>query len=257
MSVWTTYEDRIAARGGTKRNAALLREQRALTVKTADSLSFQSVLIDGEPHDVSIIDSDNLNEKKLMSLPGDTIRCGSLVDWADQHWLISEKDAHTEVYTRAKLLQCNHLLRWIDEGHILREQWCVIEDGTKYLTGEYEDQKYIVTRGDSRIAMTIGRNEHTMKFDRHHRFLIDDPASGHKHSYNLTKPLRVGHVYGDEGVYLFVLQETNSTDNDNMEMGIADYYLHFPREAEEERESPARDRRPPDGGEEKGKKVWL
>lgn len=229
MSVWDTYQNRIETHGGTKRNAALIREQRYLMNKANGSLSYHTAIVDGKARSVSIINSDNLNEKTMLSLPGEDFDCGGLVEWADNHWLISEKDANNEVYTKVKLLQCNYLLRWVDEKDRIREQWCIIEDGTKYLTGEYEDRNFIVTRGDSRISMTIGKNKHTTKFGREQRFLIDDPDSGEKLAYLLTKPLKVGKTYNGSGIYSFVLQEVVSTDDDNMELGIADYYKHFPK----------------------------
>ena len=60
------------------------------------------------------------------------------------------------------------------------------------LTGEYEDRNFIVTRGDSRIAMTIAKNKYTTKFNRENRFLIDDPDADFKLAYILSKPLKVG-----------------------------------------------------------------
>lgn len=76
--------------------------------------------------------------------------------------------------------------------------------------------------------MTISRNKDTVKFGRNHRFLIDDTDSGNKIAYLLTKPLKVGKTYNNQGIFSFVLQEVVSTDDDNMELGIADYYKHFP-----------------------------
>lgn len=102
------------------------------------------------------------------------------------------------------------------------------------MTGDLEDRNFIVTRGDARIAMTIAKNEYTVKFGRESRFLIDDDDSEEKLSYVLSKPLRVGWHYNGEGVYLFVLRESNSTEDDNMKLGIANYYKYFPREDEEE-----------------------
>lgn len=102
------------------------------------------------------------------------------------------------------------------------------------LTGEYEDRTFIVTRGDSRIAITIARNADTAKLGRLHRFLIDDPESGHMLAYALTKPLKFAGVYGEDGVYKFVMQEVNTTDDDNQELGIADYYIHFSHETDAE-----------------------
>ena len=75
--------------------------------------------------------------------------------------------------------------------------------------------------------MTIARNEHTVNFKKDRWFLIDDPESNHKLTYILTKPLKLGSTFNNEGVFKFVLQEVTATD-DNHELGIADYY-NFPR----------------------------
>ena len=107
-----------------------------------------------------------------------------------------------------------------------------------------------MTRGDSRIAVTIARNKDTVKLNRHNRFLIDDPASPHMLAYQLTKPLKLGMSFGEDGVYKFVLQEVNTTDDDNQEERIADYYKHFPK--------PVDDTIDPDGNRtENGRQVWL
>ena len=131
MSAWDKYENRISVKGPTKRGAAYKREVRMLNTKMQDSLSFTNAEIDGVARSVAIIDSDNLNEKKMFSVPGEDINCGAMVHWKNNYWIVTEKDANNEIYTRTKLLQCNHLLKWVDDDNVIREQWCVIEDGTK------------------------------------------------------------------------------------------------------------------------------
>lgn len=96
------------------------------------------------------------------------------------------------------------------------------------LTGEYEDRYFVTTRGDSRISITISRNDRTKKLSRRNRFLIDDPDLPGSFAYALTKPLKVGHVYNGNGVYIFVLQEVNSTDGDNTIDKVADEYADVP-----------------------------
>lgn len=256
MSIWDSYENRIAASGNSKRETFLRREQHMLSSKLPDSLSYHSAIVDGVACEVAIINSDNLDEKKIFSTAPDVIKGGSLVEWMDNHWLVTELDVNTEVYTRAKMVQCNHLLRWIDNDGKLCEHWCIVADGTKYLTGEYEDRNFVVTRGDSRISVTIAKNEDTVKLGRENRFLIDDPDSAEKLAYVLSKPLKVGWVYNTEGVYSFVLQEVASTDDDNHELGIADYYKHFPKEPAID--VPETSVISPDNNiSNNGKKVWL
>lgn len=247
MGAWDNYSTRADMRGRTKRSADYNREVSYITRKLPDNLSYnEDVLIDGIPQNVAIINSDNLNEKMIFSLPGEDLVHGGLVEWMDNHWLITERDANTTLYTRARMIQCNHLLKWVDDHDIIHEQWCIVEDGTKYLTGEYEDRNFVATRGDSRIAVTLARNEDTVKLGREHRFLIDDPDTKFMLAYQLTKPLKMGWTYNNAGVFKFVMQEVQTTANDNVELGIADYYLHFPNEpADIDPVTP------------EGKKVWL
>lgn len=267
MDKWDIYEERMRVRGRTRRQTALQREQRMITDKIRHSLSFHHALVDGVDRDVAIINSDNLDEKMIYALPGEDIRHGAYVDWMDQMWLVIEKDYNTEVYTKAKMQQCNYLLKWVDDDHTIHEQWCIVEDGTKYLTGEYEDRNFVITRGDSRIAITLPRNEYTAKLGRLHRFLVDDPLSSVMLAYALTKPLKFSGVYGKteeelNGVLKFVLQEVNTTDDDNQELGIADYYKHYLHETDIEGnpvlrpETPAPTYNDPNA-EQNGRRQWL
>ena len=245
MNVWNAYGAKIANRGGTKHGAAYKREVQFLNNHLPDTLSYHNVLIftpdygyniDSDEmrsaaifQDVSIVDSDNLDEKSIFSLPGEDITHGSLVFWMDNYWLVTEKDANATMYARAKLVQCNYLLRWVTDQNEIIEQWCIVEDGTKYLTGELEDRNFITTRGDSRLSLTIARNSKTAALGRENRFLIDDPESKVKLAYALTKPFKLGGTYQHRGVYKFVLQEVNTTEDDNQDLRIADYYKHFSR----------------------------
>ena len=230
MSAWDVYQSRMDAIGTTKREAKFRRESRYLSTKVPDNLSYFTVDIDGVSQDVAIENTDNLDEKFIYSMPGDDITHGGLVEWMDNYWLVTEKDAATELYARAKMIQCNYLLRWVDSNAVIHEQWCIIEDGTKYLTGQYEDREFFVTRGDSRLGMIIAKNEHTTKLKRGCRFLIDDEDSEMMLAYELTKPFKLGGVFNKQGVFKFVLQEVNTTEDDNQELRIADYYKQFPRE---------------------------
>lgn len=250
MSIWDAYQERIDAHGGTKRGAALKQEIRRINNRLPDNLSYHSVTIDDVEQDVAIINSDNLNEKSIISMPGEDLDCGGLVHWMNNYWLITERDANITIYTKCKMVQCNHLLKWVSEDGVIHEQWSIVEDGTKYLTGEFEDRHFVVTRGDSRIAVTVARNEQTINLNRNNRFLIDDPDTKHKLAYTLSKPLKVGGVFNNQGVYKFVLQEVTATDDDNHELGIADYYKYYPRVDVEE---------PQDSGESGNnqKKRWL
>lgn len=131
MSVWEKYENRIRASGLNRREATLKREINFLNQKLPNSLSYHTVVINDLDQNVAIINTDILTEKFIYSLPGETLSCGALVSWENNFWIITEKDVSDEVYTKAKMEQCNYLLKWVDSNAVIHEQWCIIEDGTK------------------------------------------------------------------------------------------------------------------------------
>lgn|GEM_PF-2113989 len=253
MNVWDTYSSRMRTRGGSGRESVLRREQRFLEAQLPRHLSYHHAVIDGEERELAIINSDNLDIKTLCSMPGETLPHGGLVHWMDSYWIITELDANNEVYTKAKMQQCNYYLRWIAKDGTIQERWCIIEDGTKYMIGEYTNNDFIMRRGDSRVAMTIPRDEYTLHFDRNSRFLIGDYGSDHVLSYRLTKPFKLNGVFNNAGVFKFVLAECNTESDDNFELHIADYYKYFPKEGTGESE-PEQETTPDTQG---GKKVWI
>lgn len=137
------YAERMRVRGKTRRDVALQREQRMILDKMRHSLSFHHAIVNDEERDVVIIDSDNLNEKMIYAMPGEDIANGAYVDWMNQMWLVTEKDYNSEVYTRAKMFQCNYLLKWVDANHIIHEQWAFVEDGTKLEIVSVQSNLYV------------------------------------------------------------------------------------------------------------------
>lgn len=248
MGVWETYHART---GGTdQRDMILRKEQEYIRRKLPRSLSYKTLLVNGKEQNMAVISSDNLDTKTICAMPNEDFPHGGLVYWMDNYWLITGKDVDTEVYARGTMRQCNHLLKWVDDSGEIMERWCIVEDGTKYLTGEYGDNDYIVTRGDARATMIIARDEKTARFTRKNRFIIDDSESPIPLAYRLTKPFKLGGSYNGKGIISYVLTECNTEDSDNLELRIANYYDHFPREN-------AGGDTPDTPGEDTGKKVWI
>lgn len=106
-------------------------------------------------------------------------------------------------------------------------------------------------RGDSRISITIARDEYTVKLDRESRFLVDDYESGVVLAYRLTKPFKLSGVFNNKGIYRFVLSECTTEDTDNIELHIPDYYKYFPRDTDPQPVPPG------SSSMDTGRKVWL
>ena len=142
MNAWDLYSKRLEVRGVTKREELYKREVRNLRNKLPESLSYKTLDVyeqdstynistkTPKQQNIAVIDSDNLDEKYLYSMPEEDIENGAVIHWQGCYWIVTERDANMDVYVRAKMTQCNFLLHWIDNGQIM-EQWCLIEDGTK------------------------------------------------------------------------------------------------------------------------------
>ena len=259
MNPWSAYQARMAANGTNKRDAVKRRECAFLNAKLPTSLSYHKLTIDGQPRELAVINSDNLNMKTLCTMPGEDLPHGGLVHWMDNYWLITEKDANNELYAKGTMQQCNYLLRWVAADGTIVERWCIITDGTKYLTGEYGDNEYIVVRGDSRVSLTIAKDEYSIQLNRESRFLIDDYDTHDILAYRLTKPFKLGGSFNGSGVLNYVLTECNTEDTDNFELHIANYYKYFPRDGQENiPDEPDKDGEDTPGGDTTGgKKVWF
>lgn len=140
MGVWDIYDERIAARGSTKRNSFIKREKRYIYDHLVDNPSYSECIVDGETRLCGIMNTDNLDKKTIISMPDEDLRHGALVEWMDNKWLIVERDANTTLYTKCVMQQCNYFLQWVDKDGNICGQWAYINDSTKYLTGELEDE---------------------------------------------------------------------------------------------------------------------
>lgn len=231
MSAWETYEARLGVynspAGDPKREVALQRFQFRLQRKITASLSYHKAVIDGMEQKIAVRHQSEYHIKKIYAMPGEALRHGAIVQWANTIWMITEVDPNTEALTQAIMERCNYLLKWIDrDGHVIQKH-CIVSDGTKYLIGEKSED--IMTIGDARIAITISKDDDTMKLNRGQRFLVDDPDADEVLAYQITKPNKFYNMYDGKGVYRFILNEVNVTDNDNIDERIADYYSWKPK----------------------------
>lgn len=221
MSALSQYHARMSSAGETRRDARIHRTQDTIIRRIFSSPSSHSVLINGHEQTIAVRHQSEMHIKRICALPGEHLVHGGLVEFADNVWLITEVDVDNEVYERGLMQRCNHKLKWINRRGDLIEKWCIVEDGTKYLIGEKVNQ--LMSIGDARIAVTIGKDEDTDELDRGMRFLIDDPDSPHPLAYQITKPNRFFNLYNGKGIYRYILNEVNLTADDDTELRIADF----------------------------------
>lgn len=225
MSIWTNYNIKLGAMGETARDRNLKRTQLRISNKIRGSLSYYTVIIDGQERSVAITKTkEGRDIKNMYSMPNETFERGSLVEWMDNFWLIISHDVQDEVYTSATIQQCNYLLRWINEDGNIIERHCIITNNDRNSSGERENTK--MTIGDNRLNLILAKDSETQKIHRGQRFLVDDPdATNNILAYQVTKPDRLPGLYDSHGVYTFGLRECNRSTADNIDLMVADYDL--------------------------------
>lgn len=221
MDAWNLYESIRFASGENKRDMLVQHAQESITRRLLDSPACKLVTINDAEQMISVAHTEEMDTKRICAIPGESLPHGGLVDFAGHKWLITTIDANNEIYERGLMTQCNHVLRWISKDGNLKEKWCIVEDGTKYLIGEKRTLDYTI--GEARIAVTIGKDEDTVELSRGKRFLIDDDDAEEPTAYEITKTNRLFNSYNGSGVFRFILTETPIEDGDHIKMRIANY----------------------------------
>lgn len=227
MGTISDYQTKLMEHGATKRIRTKNKAVRDLLRLMPDMLSYHEVVINGVTQNISILSSDDLYEKKIHTLPGQSLVCGDVISWADENgvitkWLITEVDCDNTLQMQANIVRCNYVLKWKNSNGDLIERDCIVIDGTKYIIGETE--KRYMTTGGARVALWIGHDEETNKLHRGMRFLMDN-SDEDPMCYELTKPNRLSNVYDGHGIYKHILSECARNDeHDNYVEHVTEEY---------------------------------
>lgn len=230
MSVLEAYKRRLGATGEPSRERWLRNTQSWINRKLPRSLSYYTAIIDGEERQCAILSTQDATEKKICSMPGESLVCGTYVEWMGSTWLITELDAQSEVYQSALMVQCNYVLKWVNGNGEIVSRWVNVIDGTKYLTGEYYNRAATpnMTVGDARLQLTMPYDDETVLLNRNQRFIIDLEDATEPQTFELSKINRTGKVFNGHGVFVHMLTESGfNPESDNIELGIADYYTRI------------------------------
>lgn len=109
---------------------------------------------------------------------------------------------------------CNHLLKFVVNGEY-NEIPVIVTNNTKYTAG-ISTQVVGITEIDSMFGLVLSWNDIGKKIKTGQRFIIND---------NAWEVSQIDHVTG-QGIASILLITNSKNANDNLELEIADYYLH-------------------------------
>lgn len=222
MVNWTLYEQLLQHTGATTRDRLIAREQDALRKQFANAPASKTAVVDGKPKPMIVKSTQALNEKTFILMPGDTIKIGDIVVWANLHWLVVELDFDNTITYKGRLTQCNRQIRWQNPrtGQIL-ERWCLI---TKPYTSNVTNGMQ-VSLSNREYKVQVPYDEETRLVDLDKRFMLEC-IDGRPRTYSCTSVDQQTNVYQDlnNGFIVWNLsQDEAGHPNDNVELMICDY----------------------------------
>lgn len=190
-------------------------------------LDCESVLIDGVEHDLTIIETNNLDEKKIKSRPNDSFHSGQIVYWADWHWIITKVNRRSEIVSNGEMKECTYHLYWQDNTGKIIDKWAYASNASSYSNGTTGNATITLTANQFLVVMP--KDDDTINLEET-RMIIDNRTNDRQTPYKLT---RLDNVTADYGVgctyYIFTLDQRNDdkdkkvTLEDGSVVWICDY----------------------------------
>lgn len=163
-----------------------------------------------------------LTQKDVIAFPGEEIYLGDVVECFDSHWLVTQKDPNSNIYSSGLIELCNTKIRWQNSETLdIVERWAIIKN--PYSTNIKESQTLTTLNGKYELYIT--KDEESLAVPPDKRFIIGQ-AGGKPLVYRLTFPDINAETYEGQGNGVIVwnlVSEENVREADNQELMIADY----------------------------------
>jgi hypothetical protein len=191
------------------------------------SLDCERVLIDGVEHDLTIIETNNLDEKKIKARPNDSFHSGQVVYWADWYWIITKVNRRDEIVSNGEMKECTYHLYWQNANGDIIDKWAFITNASSYSNGVTGNAT--ITLSANQFMVVMPKDSDTVNL-RDTRMFIDNCTNDKPTPYKLTRPDNVSNDYGSGCTYyIFTLDQRNDDKDkkvileDGTTVWIADY----------------------------------
>lgn len=218
------YRQAIASNGKTQRDRAVNKGIHDMNKLGPLSPSYKDVLIDSVPRKVNIISSTVTTQKIFHTRPGEDFTIGSIMEWSNSHWLITERDAEDEITVRGKIQICQKEIVWQDVlTHDIVARWATVE---KPYYSNLKENNYIgYSTREFRVQMPF--DEYSERLDIDKRLMLEIINNEPK-TYRITSidqmTGRIDYNNDQIGFLSFnIEQDLYNPETDNVNLMICDY----------------------------------
>lgn len=176
------YLEMLNTNGSGRRERMIAKGIHDMNLQGPDHPSYKSVTIDDEPRYLNIISATVTNQKIIHTRPGEDISLGSIVYWSGSHWLITERDAETEITVRGKIEICQKEITWQDPDTLeIVKRWSTVEK--PYYSNLSENNYITSSNREFRIQMPL--DDYSSKLDIGKRLMLEI-INGKPKTYRIT-----------------------------------------------------------------------
>lgn len=229
---YENYKKRVNYYGTTDRERNLNRTKEDISRNSPETLSYNTISINGVDKNILISKKSNGYEKDFQSLPNEKLDLGCIFDWCGSKWIVNQIDFDDEVYQVGKIKQCNITLRWLNKKGEIITRYCHGQNATKYSGGLNENKT--VTTPDLQMNIILPIDSETILLQRDKRFLIEDERYSNvlrendidPTAFKLTQRDVKTDTFSNVGgiVNLTLSEDLFNSVTDNAELSIANYY---------------------------------
>lgn len=130
---WDAYKERVCARGMTRRDRIIDAARKRIEDISVDSPSYQQCTVNNTTSiNLLIMGSDDLNKKKFKVMPSDAqyMHYGTVVEWNNAFWLVTELDFDDTVTKGGYMKFCNIELHFqVGDDSTIYKRWGVFDKG--------------------------------------------------------------------------------------------------------------------------------
>lgn len=218
------YLSKMNRMGASRYDRALKLKQHEFVKFFNNALNREDCYIDGlltqavfQDHSQS--NNKDLSDDKYVIVPNETIAdVGSYILWRDREWLVfTEEEKTIPTHQQMKVKVVNWTVKWLnDKGNIVNNgagYGAYVQNQTLYTLGvAYQGDLISVVNG--KMMMYMQNNEDTRSIAVGTRVFIGTDV------YRIL----FADTVSRSGLINFLMEEDTVTENDNRELGVADYW---------------------------------
>lgn len=228
MPNWDDYDSIFRFDGNTRRDRTIAHAKNRISSVSADHPSYFECVIDGERKiRLLIMNSEQLETKKIKVLPEDAqyIHLGSIIEWKDGYWLVTELNADDTVTKGGYMKYCNVKIRFqLYADAAIYERHGVLDSGV-YSTTLKETLTMPEINWQYKLYLPYDDKTSMLYVDK--RFAVGTMPTKHGQvleCYRFTKRDSIGESSRDGRLLvMYCKSDVYNEKNDNFDELICDY----------------------------------